>query len=312
VAVVDAGGRAVASAGDPALVTFWRSAAKPFQAMSLVADGGADAFGLGSEELALACASHSSEPGHLEVARRMLQRVGCAESDLACGPHMPLDPAVAARVVRDGTTLTPVWSNCSGKHAAMLGAARSHGWPVAGYERAGHPVQERILDEVARWTDVPRDRIATGVDGCTTVCFALPLTAMALAYARFGVSDDSSARRLREAMTAHPWLVAGTGRLCTELMAAAPGSVIAKIGAEGVYSAALPAAGLGIALKVESGEMRAAGAALVGVLRQLLARFDEAALAALAPMARLDPAAIRNTRDEVTGVTRSAGLLRFR
>jgi L-asparaginase II len=312
VAVVDAGGRAVASAGDPALVTFWRSAAKPFQAMPLVADGGADAFGLGSEELALACASHSSEAGHLEVARRMLRQVGCAESDLACGPHTPLDPAVAARVVRDGTPLTPAWSNCSGKHAGMLGSARSHGWPVVGYERAGHPVQERILDEVARWTDVPRDRVATGVDGCTTVCFALPLSAMALAYARFGVSDDPSARRLRDAMTAHPWLVGGTGRLCTELMAAAPGSVIAKIGAEGVYSAALPAAGLGIALKVESGEMRAAGAALVGVLRQLLARFDEAALAALAPMARLDPAAIRNTRDEVTGVIRSAGLLRFR
>ena len=312
VAVVDATGRVVASAGDPALVTFWRSAAKPFQAMPLLAGGRADRFGLGDEELALACASHSSEPMHLEVARRFLDRIGCAESDLACGPHVPLDPVVAARVTREGTALTPVWSNCSGNHAGMLGLARAHEWPTAGYERAGHPVQERILDEVARWTDVPRDRIATGVDGCTTVCFALPLAAMALGYARFGVSDDPSARRLREAMIARPALVAGTGRLCTELLALTSGTVVAKLGAEGVYSAALPEAGLGVALKVESGEMRATGAALLGVLRQLLGRYDASGAAALAPLARFDPAAVRNTREEITGVLRSAGSLRFR
>jgi len=312
VAVVDATGRAVASAGDPALVTFWRSAAKPFQAMPLVADGGADRFGLGQEELALACASHSSEPVHLDVARAFLEKIGCAESDLACGPHAPIDPAVASRVTREGTALSPIWSNCSGKHAGMLGLARAHGWPTAGYERAGHPVQERILGEVARWADVPRDRIETAVDGCTTVCFALPLAAMALAYARFGVSDDPSARRLREAMVAHPVLVAGTARLCTELGELTGGAVIAKVGAEGVYSAALPAAGLGVALKVESGEMRATGAALLGVLRQLLDRYDAAAAATLAPLVRFDPAAVRNTRDDITGVLRSAGALRFR
>jgi L-asparaginase II len=312
VAVVDATGRVVASAGDPALVTFWRSAAKPFQAMPLLADGGADRFGLGQEELALACASHSSEPMHLEVVRRFLDRIGCAESDLACGPHVPLDARVAAQVAREGTPLTPIWSNCSGKHAGMLGLARTHEWPTAGYERSGHPVQERILDEVARWSDVTRDRIATGVDGCTTVCFALPLAAMALAYARFGVSEEAPARRLRDAMIAHPELVAGTGRLCTELMALTGGAVIAKIGAEGVYSAAIPAAGLGLTLKVESGEMRAAGTALLGVLRQLLDRFDAGAATTLAPLVRFDPAAIRNTRDEVTGVLRSAGALRFR
>lgn len=312
VAVVDATGRAVASAGDPALVTFWRSAAKPFQAMPLLADGGAERFGLADDELALACASHSSEPVHLEVGRRFLEKIGCRESDLACGPHVPLDPAVAARVTREGITLTPVWSNCSGNHAGMLGLARAHDWPTAGYERAGHPVQERILDGVARWTDVPRDRIATGVDGCTTVCFALPLAAMALAYARFGVSDEPPARRLRGAMIGNPLLVAGTGRLCTDLVALTGGAVLAKLGAEGVYSAAVPAAGLGVALKVESGEMRATGAALLGVLRQLLDRYDADAAAALAPLVRFDPAPLRNTRDEITGVLRSAGVLRFR
>ncbi len=312
VAVVDATGRVVASAGDPALVTFWRSAAKPFQAMPLVADGGVERFGLGDEELALACASHSSEPAHLVVARRFLEKIGCTEADLACGPHVPLDPAVAARVTRDGTVLSPVWSNCSGNHAGMLGLARAHGWPTAGYERAGHPVQERMLDDVARWTDVPRDRVVTGVDGCTTVCFALPLAAMALAYARFAVANDASARRLREAMIGHPFQVAGTGRLCTELLALTRGAVVAKLGAEGVYSAALPGVALGVALKVESGEMRATGAALLGVLRQLLDRYDADTAAMLAPLVRFDPAPVRNTRGDVTGVLRSAGALRFR
>lgn len=312
VAVVDAAGRTVASAGDPALVTFWRSAAKPFQALPLVADGGADRFGLGSEELALACASHSSEAFHLDVARRFLAKIGCVESDLACGPHVPLGSAVAAAVARAGTPLTPVWSNCSGKHAGMLGLARHHGWPVSGYERAGHPVQERITDEVARWTDIPRDRIATGVDGCTTVCFALPLSGMALAYARLGVAAEPAAERLRSAMAAHPELVAGTGRLCTELIGTGVAGILAKIGAEGVFSASLPALGLGLTLKVESGEMRAATAALVGVVRQLLERFDPPSAGALAPVLRFDPAAIRNTRDEMTGVLKSAGALRFR
>jgi L-asparaginase II len=310
--VVDAAGRTVAHAGDPSLTTFWRSAAKPFQAMPLVADGGADRFGLGPEELALTCASHSSEPVHLDIVRRFLGKIGCAESDLACGTHVPLGAGVASEVARRGTTLTPVWSNCSGKHAGMLGLARHHGWPVAGYEQAGHPVQERIVDEIARWTELPRDRIGTGVDGCTTVCFALPLSAMALAYARFGAADEPAARRLRLAMQAHPMLIAGTGRLCTEIMETAPAGIIAKIGAEGVYSAALPELGLGLSLKVESGEMRAASAALVGAVRQLLERLAPAALDALAPVVRFDPAPIRNTRDEVTGVLKSAGSLRFR
>lgn len=311
-AVVDDAGRTVAHAGDPSLTTFWRSAAKPFQAMPLVADGAADQFGLGPEELALTCASHSSEPVHLEIVRRFLAKIGCAESDLACGAHVPLGAAVASEVARQGIALTPVWSNCSGKHAGMLGVARHHGWPIAGYEQAGHPVQERIVDEVARWTGLARGRIGTGVDGCTTVCFALPLSAMALAYARFGVADDPAARRLREAMQGHPMLIAGTGRLCTEIMETAPAGIVAKIGAEGVYSAALPALGLGLALKVESGEMRAASAALVGAVRQLLERLAPASLDGLAPAVRFDPAPIRNTRDEVTGVLKSAGSLRFR
>jgi L-asparaginase II len=312
-AVVDLNGRLVAEAGNPDLAAFWRSAAKPFQALPLVADGAADRFGLDSRELALACASHSSEPVHLTVVDGMLRKVGVSEGDLACGPHPPLSPAVAEQVVRQGIAMSPRWSNCSGKHTGMLALARAHEWPVAGYERKGHPVQQRILAEVERWTGLPADRLAFAVDGCTVVCFGLPLRAMALAYARFGVSPEPAAARLRDAMVAHPQLIGGQGRLCTDLMAALPGRVVAKVGADGVYCAALPAAGLGLALKVEDGDMRSSAPALLAALGQLAGRlvvgFDAAEWpAAVAPHAALP---IQNTRGALTGMLRAAGELRF-
>ena len=188
VAVVDPAGRLVAHAGEPARISFWRSAAKPFQALPLLEDGAADALGLTPAELALACASHSSEPKHLAVAQGFLRRIGATEDDLACGPHQPLSAAVAERVAREGITLTPLWSNCSGKHAGMLALARHRGWPSAGYHRPEHPVQRRILEEVSRWTGVPAARIPTATDGCTAVTFALPLAAMARAWAGFGAA----------------------------------------------------------------------------------------------------------------------------
>ena len=308
-AVVDASGRLLAAAGDPSLVTFWRSAAKPFQAIPLLEDGAAQAFELGSEELALACASHSSERVHLDVASRFLAKIGASEDDLACGPHPPLGAAVAEMVVRTGHALTPRWSNCSGKHAAMVALARHRGWDARGYERAGHPVQERMVEEVERWTDVPRERMQFGVDGCTALCFGLPLTGMALSYARFAASAEPAAVALRQAMTAHPMLVAGTGRFCTEIMAAWPGGIIAKVGAEGVYSAALLEERIGISLKVEDGDMRSAPVALMGVLRALAASGPGAA--ALETLARREELPTRNTRGEITGVLRHTGALRF-
>lgn len=311
VAVTDDTGRLIASSGDPELVTFWRSAAKPFQAMPLVSDGAVDAFGLGNEELALACASHSSERLHLEIAERFLGRIGCAERELACGPHPPLGAAVADMVARSGMTLTPRWSNCSGKHAGMLALARHHGWPTEGYERLGHPVQERMIGEIERWTGVPRKAMKFGVDGCTAVCFGLPLSAMAASYARFATSVEPAAVRIRTAMLEHPRVIAGVGRFCTELGLAWPGGVLAKVGAEGVYSAALPLTGHGIALKIEDGSMRAAPPALFAVLTQLLRRLDPSGPDPLAPLASRAELPTRNTRGVVTGALRAAGELRF-
>lgn len=314
IAVVDGGGRLVGAAGDPGLVTFWRSSAKPFQAIPVVASGAADRFGFGPPELALACASHSSEPAHVALAARMLTAIGATEADLACGPHPPLSEAVARDLARAGRDPTPVMSNCSGKHAAMLALCRAAEWPLSGYERGDHPAQRRILETIAAWTGVPADRIPAAVDGCQLPTYALPLEAMARAWARLATTTDAAASRVRDAMMAEPFLVAGTGRACTDLMAAWPGGLCAKIGAEGVYCAALPAAGLGLALKVASGDMRAAPVALVAVLRQLLDHPGAAAgptgPAWGAAVAAHGSVPLYNTRGTLTGRVEAEGRLR--
>jgi L-asparaginase II len=311
VAVVDASGHLIAAAGNPDLVTYWRSAAKPFQALPLVEDGVLERYHLGDDALALACASHSSELAHLALTDSILQQIGCREHDLACGPHPPLGPRVAREVLANRIPLTPRWSNCSGKHAGMLALARHHGWSIAGYERAGHPVQRRLLDAITRWTGVNESDIVQGIDGCTTVCFGIPVVAMARAYASLAAGASDSLRRVQQAMLRHPLLVAGEGRFCTEVMEALPGELIAKVGAEGIHCAALPRAGIGMALKVEDGDMRSSGPALLATLD---------ALGSLLPAeVRLEPGQLRhwrrapvlNTRDVPVGEIRALGTLRF-
>src|SRR6267143_578098 len=315
VAVVDGDGRLVARAGDPDLVTFWRSAAKPFQALPLVLDGAADRFGMTSVDLALCCASHSSEPGQVNLVRELLQKIGCSERDLTCGPHTPLSDAVAKDYQTRGVRLTAVYSNCSGKHAGMLALARHHGWPTEGYARLDHPVQRRCLAEVSRWSGVAEREIGVAVDGCGVACFALPLRGMGLAYARLGIADfgfriaDSTAassirnpqsaiRNIVEAMLRHPELVAGAGRPCTEMMRAHPGRVITKVGAEGVYGALLTRERLGVAIKIEDGHGPAAVLSMAAVLRELgLEPQPESLLAT----------PTRNSRGEVVGELRVNG-----
>ena len=318
VAVARADGRLVASAGDPSLATFWRSAAKPFQALPLLEDGAAERFGLGTEELALACASHSSEPVHLEVTDRFLAKIGCTEADLACGPHTPLGPEVAGRVVREALTVTPRWSNCSGKHSGMLALAKHHGWATKGYETKEHPVQQRILKTVELWTGCSAQSLRPSapaslrlaVDGCVAVCFGLPLSGMARAYAALGDGAVPGLATLRDAMLARPDLVAGTGRSCTDVMRAAPGKVIVKLGADGVYCGTLIGTGLGFALKVEDGDMRTLPVALLAVLDQLAAHLGwSERWGTLIP--QHGAYEIKNTRKMVTGRVFAEGGLRF-
>ncbi len=312
VAVVDVHGALVAQAGDPGQVTFWRSAAKPFQTLPLLQDGAADRYGLDDDDLAIATSSHSSEPFHLAAVDRFMAKTGVAETELACGPHPPLSPDVAQQVAREGITMSPRWSNCSGKHTGMVALTRHHGWAVEHYQRTGHPTQERLLAEICRWTSLKSDQVTQAIDGCTTVCFGLPLAAMALSYARLGTDQSADVRRLWTAITGRPDLIAGTRRLCTDLMRLWPGGIFAKVGADGVYSAAIPSLGVGLAIKVQDGDGRAVSVALVSVVRQLLERNGpRAVLDRLDSLADYGAPVVRNTRGETVGHLGAAGKLTF-
>lgn len=271
-AVVDADGGLRAFIGQPERVTFFRSCAKPFQAIPLMRDGAAERFGFTLEELAICCGSHSGEPRHLRAVGSMLAKVGADAEALACGPQSPSDAGTRRELAEQGLEPGRMHNNCSGKHVGMMALARSHGWEMAGYERLEHPVQGRILGEIARWTDVPVEAIGLGVDGCAAVNFALPLRQMAFAFAKLSAEargGDRDASCIVRAMITHPEMVAGEGRICTELMRLTEGRLIAKIGAEGLYCVGVPGAELGIAVKVEDGAQRAVAPAILEVLRQL-------------------------------------------
>jgi len=305
VAVVDAEGRLRAYAGDPERATFFRSAAKPLQALPLVDDGAVERYGLTPEELALCCGSHSGSAAHTRVAERILEKAGVTSDALACGPHPPFDEEARRQLAEAGLEPGRLHNNCSGKHAGMMVLARARGWDPAGYERPEHPVQQRILSEVARWTRMPVEAIGLATDGCGVPCFALPLRQMALSFAAFAAAVRAGERgpsAVSAAMTEHPDMVAGRGRVCTALMRQAHGRLFAKLGAEGVYCVGVPGAELGIALKVEDGAARAVAPAILGVLRELdlISEDDYGALHSFAY------AEVLNTLGEVVGQIRPA------
>lgn len=306
-------GTLVASAGNPHRVVITRSAAKPFQALPLVADGAAERFAVTDEELALACASHNSERRQVEIVARWLERIGCVEDDLACGPHraligdfsIPLGdtrPADEVELARPSRLA----SNCSGKHTGMLALALHRGWETAGYNLAGHPVQDRAGEVLAHYAGLAAGDLDQGVDGCGVVAFALPLRNMARAFAAIAADSADAPRRIVRAMTRYPEMVAGHRRLCTELMQAYPGRVLAKVGAEGVYGAALIDRGLGIAIKVEDGSSAAAMPALLSALQQLGLELTSGS-----QLERFVELALLNTRWETVGVMRAEGELSF-
>lgn len=299
-AVVGPGDRLVGSARDPETVTFWRSCAKPFQVLPLLRSGGFDRVGWGDDQLALACASHGGEPEHVAIVEEMLADLGLEEGDLVCGPQEPLSSR-GARIVREsGTRPTRLHNNCSGKHAAMLARAHTERWPADGYERADHPVQRGATEEVARWTEVPAERLVCAVDGCGVVVYGLPLVAMARAYSRFAAAaaaDADEPARVVHAMRTRPFLVGGTDRFDSLLMEETDGRVIAKVGAEGVHSVAVLDRCVGIAVKVEDGAARAQYPAVLRLLQHLDVLPDP-----LPPrLAELLARPVRNTRGEVVG-----------
>ncbi len=282
-ACVRADGQAAEQTADPGFVTTFRSSAKPFQLLPLVERGHAERWGFTDEELAVMSASHTGSAYHLGLVEGILERLALEPRHLACGYHDPEDPASLARI-RSGTSAPgPLYNNCSGKHAGMLALARSEGWPVEGYQRPEHPVQQLLQRSVAEVCGVDPDSMPTAVDGCSVVVFALPLAAMARGYARLAAAarrpgPDARSRamgRIAAAMMAHPRAVGGEGRVGTALMEATGGRMVAKGGAEGLQLVGLVDRGVGVAVKVVDGASRAAGPAVVAVLERLGALSDE-------------------------------------
>lgn len=304
IAVAHAEQGLVSAAGNPAHVSLVRSAIKMFQALPLVEEGGVERFGLTEEEVALCMASHGGEPFHVAAARSILKKANLEEDSLACGPHAPMHPPSAEALRDAGVTPSRIHNNCSGKHSGLLAFTSQNGWDTRGYHELAHPTQQRILATLSQWMDVPSEDIEHAVDGCGLPTFALPLDAVAYGCARFAAAAGDAQPApscLFNAMTRHPQFVAGTGRLCTDLMQAAGGSLFAKVGAEGFYCAGIPSQRLGVAIKVEDGAVRAVEPALLATLRRLDAIGD----AELTALARYAEPSILNTRDEVVGFIRA-------
>ena len=271
--IVDAGGRVLARWGDIERPVYARSAIKALQAIPLVETGAFDAFGLGDEELALACSSHHGEPAHTELAARWLARIGCTVDDYECGAHLPTDEATAHAMLRRGEVPTALHNNCSGKHAGFLTTARHKGEPTKGYVRWEHPVQQRILGVLEQMTGQDLSQAPWGIDGCSIPTIGIPLGALAYAMARIADPQDlpdrraEAAARIRIAWGRHPHLIAGSHGFDTRMMLAAEGAALTKVGAEGVGCAVLPDQGIGIAVKVEDGAGRARDVAMAALLR---------------------------------------------
>lgn len=304
IAIADSDGKLVFSLGDIETPVYPRSSLKPIQALPLVESGAADAFGLGSEELALACASHSGEPMHTTRVAAWLARIGCTADDLACGAHASRYEPVAEAMIRAGEKPTRIFNNCSGKHSGFLSVARH--WDIAtrGYELHDHPVQQAVENALKELSGVTK--LPWGVDGCAAPNFALPIAAFARALAKLADPHGPravAAQRLVRAMIAHPELVGGTGRACTVLMRACGGRAALKAGAEGYYAGLIPAAGLGIALKIDDGAGRAAETVIAAIVDKLGLLSDDK------PARDILRAPLRNTRNAAVGERRPAPAL---
>jgi len=302
--VTDTGGRILAAVGEPELRTSYRSAAKPFQALPLAEEGVVDTLGITDAEVALCCASHQGEPAHVEGARSILAKAGLDESALRCGPHLPFAESEARAMVASGEQPRPIHNNCSGKHAGMAAFAVAMGWSPEHYHHLEHPVQQRMLGEVVRWSGLAPEQIDIGVDGCGVPCFGLSLRDMAASFARLTAAADAGepASRIVAAMTGHPFMVAGTGRVCTDVMTQTEGRAFLKLGAEGLYCGGLPGRQWGFAVKIGDGARRAVDVAVIRVL-ECLGALDEDQVEALKHHGR---PSFTNTRGEIVGEIRAA------
>ena len=275
VAICDTHGAVKLAIGDLMSPVFPRSGIKPLQALSLVETGAARAFGLGHASIALACASHNGSVTHVDIVRNWLTKIGLSADDLECGPSLPWTDEDKQVLYESGETPTTLHDNCSGKHTGFLTICKHLDYPVQGYTRFEHPVQQRVLGVLEQMAGMELFEAPKGIDGCGIPTIGIPLGNLALAMARLADPHDqpeerqAACRRIRASMAAEPYLVAGKGRFCTRVIDALGQAALVKTGAEGVYCATLTDLKLGVALKIDDGSRRAAEAVMIRILQNL-------------------------------------------
>ena len=317
VVVVDTGGTVVASAGNVDQLAYFRSAAKPFQAIPVVESGAAEEFGFTERELALSCSSHDSTPEHQRGVARMLEKIGVHEDDLRCGISPIADEQEQARSILGLVWPSQLQCECSGEHAGLLAACKQLGYPLDTYVERDHPLQRRILEIVATVLGMDEDELILGTDGCSIPTFAAPLRRFAFAYATLACPQQSPLQndaglveaidRMREAMAAYPVMIGNEGVLDTEIMQATEGRIVAKLGAEGLLCLAVPERGWGIAIASDDGMPRGLGPAAISVLEQLELAEDRA----LCPLREQFAGAVPSFKGEPVGAVRPALKLQF-
>ena len=321
-AIVDADGRLHTQLGDIDRPIFARSAVKVLQALPLVESGAAEHWQLNDEELAIACASHGGEALHTRTAAAMLAKAGVDVQALECGAHWPYNEDAARALAASGSAPSALHNNCSGKHAGFVclgchmsgkrSADDARGF-LHGYVNAEHAVMREVSDALQTATDFDLTHAARGVDGCSIPTFAIPLRHLALAFARVATGvglragHARAAKRLRQAVAHAPMLVAGTGRFDTRVMQQLGARVFCKVGAEGVYCAALPEAGLGVAIKMDDGNNARACEVVMAALIARLLELDDADASFMHGLSDL---ALRNWNGIEVGRLRAAAALR--
>ena len=268
VALVDGTGNLIEGWGESSRPTLPRSSLKPVQATPLVAEGVADSEGLGAEQLAVACSSHSGEAAHVQVVDRWLERLGFSHNVLECGAHVPSNADAARELVLSGVEPDSRHNNCSGKHTGFVSLSKHFDLDVSGYISPEHPVMKRfITPAIEDFCRIDLSDQVPGVDGCGVPVWSIPLDHLAGGWSQ--LRARGSGRRLLQAMIEEPFLVAGTDRACTRLMEAAAGDAAVKTGAEGVFCGVDLREGFAFALKARDGQSRAAEVAAEWVLDRL-------------------------------------------
>ena len=306
--VVDADGNVLYHAGDYNTSIFFRSSAKPIQVLPLVKSGAADAFKFSLADIAIACASHSGQKKHQLKVGEILNLINLNESSLHCGTMVPYNEEESKRLISEKQQPTVFHCSCSGKHAAMLALAKYRGYALDEYERFSHPIQQEILEAIVYMTGVDGSSIRRGVDGCGAPIYTLSIHQIALAYARLTAYSQEpghpwykACKTVFEAMTEHPDMVSGDYEFCTELMEAAGGKLIGKVGCEAVYCVGAKAGNLGICIKIVDGNERA----VYPVVIQLLKDFDILNEDEITRLERWFKLSLKNNLGEEIGEVRS-------